>query len=261
MPAGYKNNPVGKSNMQRAVDALKDFVNPRWKFNPEATPKWYNELASQSGTIMDMNWPTIAEFRDQAWRTAMRVPLRKDQLPIYQINDEIIPSQRFSLFGPPERTYSYNLDNVNAIRRQYGSPNAAFVTNTGNSKGVNDMITGNGGYVGRSFDPKTKEIHMTDRWDAQPFSDERTSSKVLSKIMPNFEIVEAFGGNPFTLKQAFRSRPTPGTWRPTLTSVTPTIGIATPQTNAFSLKPINGATAGIIGTKNRLPILISDILE
>lgn len=82
-----------------------------------------------------------------------------------------------------------------------------------------------------------------------------------TKIMPNFEIVETFGGNPFTLKQAFRSRPTPGTWRPTLTSVTPTIGIATPQTNAFSLKPINGATAGIIGTKNRLPILISDILE
>ena len=75
-----------------------------------------------------------------------------------------------------------------------------------------------------------------------------------TKIMPNFEIVETFGGNPSTLKQAFRSRPT-------LISVTPTIGIATPQTNAFSLKPINGATAGIIGTKNRLPILISDILE
>ena len=62
------------------------------------------------------------------------------------------------------------------------------------------MITGNGGYVGRSFDPKTKKIHMTDRWDVQPFSDERTPSKVLSKIMPNFELVEAFGGNPFTLK-------------------------------------------------------------
>ena len=67
------------------------------------------------------------------------------------------------------------------------------------SYGYFDNITGNGGGVNVSANADGTFV-MSDVWDVQPFSDERTPSKVLSKIMPNFEIVETFGGNPFTLK-------------------------------------------------------------
>ena len=106
---------------------------------------------------------------------------------------------------------------------------------------------------------------MTDRWDAHPFSDERTAWNFGSKIAPNFEVVEFFNGNPFTLHQTYNV--TPGTYQKvklvnglsygartpgTVTSTTPTIGFATPMRNGITRYDLVGTTGAIIGAENKL---------
>ena len=83
--------------------------------------------------------------------------------------------------------------------------------------------------------------------------------------MPDFEVLETFGGHPFTVKQDFVRTPIGrNAFKTThgdidlgpiykITSTTPTIGYVTPKTNSVSyLDPLIRSTSGIIGAKNVL---------
>ena len=96
-PWGYGNSPLSRNQVKSAIKAFGKTYNPFWRFDKEIKPWWYYEITNGPKQF-GISGASNAEFRDQAYRQALRIPLRKDQIPIYYVNDEVIPTQRFS-FG------------------------------------------------------------------------------------------------------------------------------------------------------------------
>lgn len=203
-PFGYadsQNNPLTtRPKLREIADGVIDAATGGRYYNIDQVPKWkqriYTKWSTQGGSDKKINGiPAEAsvEFRDAAWRKAMRVPEREN-MRIYKPNED--------------GTYSYDMGVVNRYRTLAGGePYDGLVIQTHPSESLTrftagDNITGNGGYVGATVNPDMS-VTFTDKWDLQPFKDSnRSLIKWFNKVpkLKNMEAVKAVGGDPFILK-------------------------------------------------------------
>ena len=192
--------------------AIRDYLNPFFKLNSNKTPRWRKRLEKRHNLYddyikYDLKKGSAFEFRDQAWRKAMRIPEKEGTLSIYTDNGD--------------GTFSYDFDNINAIRQKYNSLQLdgmpKFVTandplalggqtvvytphiQSGESFIGFDHITTNGGF-GKYTRNNDGTFTFEDVWDLQPFKDKDRRLMPVPRFLRNIEVVKFFGGNPFTVK-------------------------------------------------------------
>lgn len=193
-PLGYGNQHPSdtKSKRKQVLEWAGDVISGR-KIDTNDIPEWKRNLENfEAGKInpkTKLNNKANAEFRDQAYRKALRLNPRDENRNIYTKNAD-------------EKTYSYN-KNVEKIRKETNSgptPSSdSFISESGD---VGDYITGNGGWVSKVKEPDGS-VYMYDKWDLHPFSDDRTLWKWGSKNIPglkNFNASKWLGMDEFILK-------------------------------------------------------------
>lgn len=242
-PYGYGNaNEVGINHNLELTNAAKDIFNPlRWKELYQRTsvngePVWMTNMKGRPVTLKDgtvisnpnhlyvtdeafgsgdnmINGRTMMQFRDDAWRKAMRLRQRPGH-DLYVSNGD--------------GTYSYNMDYVNRVRRANGDYefDVMEVPRTPADRKAAygyyepiDQVTGNGGFTNEwQFNPDGT-YSFTDIWDLQPFLDKGRLLKFDNPIFnkaassfPKFEAVSAVGGEPIRLVHT-------GTWNPPRLSI------------------------------------------
>lgn len=193
-PLGYGNEHpfITKSRWAEIREWVADIVSGR-KIDTNDIPKWKTYLENYSSMDshgrIGLNNKASAEFRDQAYRKALRLNPRNKSKNIYTKN-------------PDGKTYSYN-ENVEKIRKETNSgPTPSSDSFISKSGPVGDYITGNGGWVSKVEGPDGS-IYMYDKWDLHPFSDHRTIWKWGSKNIPGlrkFNASKWLGMDEFVLK-------------------------------------------------------------
>lgn len=194
-PFGYGNLFPGDTPKKQQI---KKFLTDTFSvkhLDTNSIPKWITNLQrnkeAQNKPLgpAKLNTNTMLEFRDQAYRKALKLPERKETIKIYKNN--------------PDGTVSYDIDAINKIREQLGSPStpSASVFKADKFGRVGDYITMNGGYVNKVETPEG--IFMIDKWDLHPFEDGRSISPWLSNHFPiirKLNVSKLLGMDEFTLK-------------------------------------------------------------
>lgn len=194
-PLGYSNQHPSdtKSKKKQFFEWITDVVSGR-KIDTNEVPEWKKNLENFSPEKIDskigLNSKAYAEFRDQAYRKALKINPRNESKNIYTRNAD-------------GKTYSYN-ENVEKIRKETNSnPTPSSDIFVPDSKGnIGDYITGNGGWVSRIEEPDGS-VYMYDKWDLHPFSDGRTLWKWGSKNIPGLKklsVSKILGMDEFELK-------------------------------------------------------------
>lgn len=177
-PLGYGNQHPSdtKSRRRQVLEWAGDVISGR-KIDTNDIPEWKRNLENFEPEKINpktkLNNKANAEFRDQAYRKALRLNPRDENKNIYTKNAD-------------GKTYSYN-KNVEKIRKETNSgptPSSdSFISESGD---VGDYITGNGGWVSKVEEPDGS-VYMYDKWDLHPFSDDRTLWKWGSKNIPGLK--------------------------------------------------------------------------
>lgn len=211
-PLAYNDKSITPlTKFEEGIGILKDI--PKQLFNPKEIkiPAWRSRLESKLASLDWHNRYNPAGY-DVMSSISNKVILdnREDAL---RLAFGLTP--RTSLYiKNPNGTYRYNLDYVNHTNPQSGlvkipdgyayKPKYFDYTPKGKPyKGYGDNLAKNGGGIG--YTEKDGVSYITDTWDLQPFKDEFRlpsfkGAKFMHKYLPDFEVLNALGGNPFTLE-------------------------------------------------------------
>lgn len=211
-PLSYDDGHVAPlTKFQEGIEIIKDI--PKQLFNPKkiTMPTWRTRVESKLASLdqrgrynpsgydimSSISNKAILDNREDALRIAFGLTSRT---PLYIKN--------------PNGTYRYDLNYVNHTNPQSGlvkipdgyayKPKYFDYTSKGKPyKGYSDNLAKNGGGIG--YTEKDGISYITDTWDLQPFKDEFRlpsfkGAKFMHKYLPDFEVLNALGGKPFTLE-------------------------------------------------------------
>lgn len=211
-PFGYINQDVAGMSVnhnKEIKNILKSYLNPLEFFKgTKETPFWMldNDLSVIGVPEFGLTGEARAIFRDDAFRRALKLKPRS------KINTYI---------ENPDGTVSYNLDYINKIRKETGGREFDIVDfeywnkRAGQKYVYGDVVTSNGGFVDAKLSDDLSTLTISDAWDLQPFKDAYRLpssgnlmpkiSQFMNKYDPNFEFLDLVNGNPFLLKQDFKT--------------------------------------------------------
>lgn len=211
-PFGYINQDVAGMSVnhnKEIKNILKSYLNPLEFFKgTKETPFWMldNDLSVMGVPEFGLTGEARAIFRDDAFRRALKLKPRS------KINTYI---------ENPDGTVSYNLDYINKIRKETGGrefdiDDFEYWNKRAGQKYVDgDVVTSNGGFVDAKLSDDLSTLTISDAWDLQPFKDTYRLpssgnlmpkiSQFMNKYDPNFEFLDLVNGNPFLLKQDFKT--------------------------------------------------------
>lgn len=194
-PFGYNNSIASdtKSKRKQIFEWATDVLSGR-KIDTNKVPEWKVNLSNHNSEKIDfttgLNSPALAEFRDQAYRKALRLSPRNESNNIYKLNAD-------------KKTYSYDEDVISSIRKKNNAdpiPSKEKILSPDDKGNYGDRYTLNGGYVSILDTPNG--IYMYDKWDLHPFSDYRTIWKWGTEHIPglkNFNASKWLGMDQFIL--------------------------------------------------------------
>ena len=211
-PFSYANQDVAGMSVnhnKEIKNILKSYLNPLEFFKgTKKTPSWMidNDLSVIGAPKFGLTGEARAIFRDDAFRRALKLKPR---------------SKTNTYIENPDGTVSYNLDYINKIRKETGGTefdidNFEYWKKRAGQKYVDgDVVTSNGGFVDAQLSDDLGTLTISDTWDLQPFKDAYRIpdsgnlmpkiSQFMNKYDPNFEFLDLVNGNPFLLKQDFKT--------------------------------------------------------
>ena len=172
--------------------ALNFLMNPKM-FKAPNIPKWTKRINNNEVSNAEVI------LRDDAWRKALKLKPR---------TRNIDGEEQTLYLDNGDGTVRYNLNYIKSL-----GIDPKIVVNADNPAIGTDKVGWNGGVVNLTHNPKNPNlITITDKWDIQPFSDERSLLPWLTEFanrhpnwftnkFKNFEVIKSVNGNPFTLKQ------------------------------------------------------------
>lgn len=211
-PFSYANQDVAGMSVnhnKEIKNILKSYLNPLEFFKgTKKTPSWMidNDLSVIGVPEIGLTSEARARFRDDAFRRALKLKPR---------------SKTNTYIENPDGTVSYNLDYINKVRKETGGrdfdmDDFMYWNKRAGQKYVDgDVVTSNGGFVDAQLSDDLSTLTISDVWDLQPFKDASrlpNSGTFMSKISqfmhkydPDFEFLDLVNGNPFLLKQDFKT--------------------------------------------------------
>lgn len=211
-PFSYANQDVAGMSVnhnKEIQNILKSYLNPLEFFKgTKKTPSWMinNDLSVTGVPGIGLTGEARARFRDDAFRRALRLKPR---------------SKTNTYVENPDGTVSYNLDYINKVRKETGGRDfdiddfMYWDKRAGQKYVYGDVVTSNGGFVDAQLSDDLSTLTISDAWNLQPFKDASrlpNSGNLMSKISqfmnkydPNFEFLDLVNGNPFLLKQDFKT--------------------------------------------------------
>lgn len=189
-PFGY-DNQLPSDNVPRKEqikNMLKDALSTK-KIDTNKEPKW--KIAVAQSNYGERAAPVLADFRDEAYRKALRLP---SKYPLYLDNGD----------GTVRYNSAYVKSRYNAVG--YDTPEHLPVTRytNGDSFLSGDHIGHNGGYV-NMVNNHDGTYTMNDVWDLHPFSDNRALFGIRFPGSKYIEGLSLLGGDAFTLKHTFKA--------------------------------------------------------
>lgn len=199
------------TKFQEGVEIAKDIPKQLFNFKEIKVPAWRSRMESKLASSSQGNKYNPAGYdlmssisnnvllnnREDALRLALGFT---PKTPLYIKN--------------PNGTYRYNLDYVYNTNPQSGllkipdgyvyKAHPFDYTPKGKPyKGYGDNLAKNGG--GINYTENNGMSHIVDTWDLQPFKDNFRlpsfkGAKFMHKYLPDFEVLNALGGKPFTLE-------------------------------------------------------------
>ena len=235
-PMGYANNLTKENSRNQQIKGfVKDVFTPSYFKNdvthPDYKPKWFSNKETPDALEM---------FRNDAHRLSMNLPSHLERLDdgklhsLYKFNKRTgTYDVDYDYIRAIKKRYP-DLHGVVSRMLPTDFPKTVSLTSDQNpltgSVVANDYITMNGGFGNYTFNPSRVEqlpsggyrtdspITFTDTWDVQPLKDARSFMPKLTKLLTkteenntlglgnvaknvkNLELVDAFGGKPFTQK-------------------------------------------------------------
>lgn len=218
-PWSYKDVDLGTYHINKGMemkDAIREFFTPgnvdtqypRWRQRIDEHWALHPEEATEGGSVYKGDFiprGAAVEFRDQAFAKALDQPY----------NPRLAENNVYLSNG--DGTYSYNLDNVDKVRKQYGDIgfSGELAPHRKYSSGYEDNITTNGGGVAIEKLPEGL-YRMTDTWDIAPLQHylplwieklpmsvqdilkTQRGQQLVDKVK-NIDAIKVLGGDPFKL--------------------------------------------------------------